>query len=133
MKNPPVEKILSYNHEARAIVVINGRLTARRITVIAHLITRGVADGARNDQAHRNLEIVSTSPPLIIIRMHLLVRRNRALFGELDHMHARRIARCPARPAFQRRLQFPDRRVARPADVFERDAGFGFTAMALDL
>jgi hypothetical protein len=49
MKNPPVEKILSYNHEARAIVVINGGLTARRITVKTHLITRVVADGAQND------------------------------------------------------------------------------------
>ena len=71
--------------------------------------------------------------PLIIIRMHPLVGRDRALHGELDHMHAWRITRRPARAAFQRRLNFPDRRIARPADVFERDAGLGFTAMAFDV
>jgi hypothetical protein len=74
-----------------------------------------------------------TLPPLIIIRMHPFVRRDLALLRELDHVDARRIARRPARPAFQRRLKFPDRRIAWPADVLKRDAGLGFTAMAFDL
>jgi hypothetical protein len=35
-----------------------------------------------------NPEIVSTSPPLIIIRMHPLIGRDLALLRQLDHMNA---------------------------------------------
>ena len=38
-----------------------------------------------------------------------------------------------ARSAFQRRLKFPDQRIAPPADVFKRNAGLGFAATAFDL
>jgi len=48
-------------------------------------------------------------------------------------MHPWRIAQRPARPAFQCGLVFPDRRVARPADRAERDAGLDLTAVAFDL
>jgi hypothetical protein len=37
-----------------------------------------------------------TSPPLVIIRMHPLVRRDLALHRQLDQMHPWRIARRPA-------------------------------------
>lgn len=46
-------------------------------------------------------------------------------FGQLDHMHARRISAFLARPAFQRGFQFPDRRIARAPDSIERNAGLG--------
>jgi hypothetical protein len=52
---------------------------------------------------------LTSLPPFIIIRMHSLVGRDLALLRE------------------------PDRRIARPADVFKRDAGLGFIAMAFDL
>jgi hypothetical protein len=77
--------------------------------------------------------IVSTLPPIIIIRMRPKVRRDLALRRQLDHVHPWRIARRPARPAFQRRLKFPDRRIARPAYGVERQAGAGLAPMALDL
>jgi hypothetical protein len=42
-----------------------------------------------------------------------------ALSCQLDHVHERRTSRRPARSAFQRRLKFPDQRIARPAHVFK--------------
>jgi hypothetical protein len=50
--------------------------------------------------------------------MHPRVRRNLALLRQLDHVNRRRMSRRPARPAFQRRLKFPDRCIARTADMF---------------
>jgi hypothetical protein len=38
-----------------------------------------------------------------------------------------------ARSAFQRRLQFPDRRILRTADSVEQKAGVRLTALAHDL
>jgi hypothetical protein len=43
-----------------------------------------------------NPKIVSNSPPIIIVGMHPSVRRYLTLFGELDHMHGRRMFRRPA-------------------------------------
>jgi hypothetical protein len=65
--------------------------------------------------------------------MHPNVGHGLALFREPDHVHRWRVSRCSARSAFQRGLKFPDRRIARPADVFERNAGFGFAATAFQL
>jgi hypothetical protein len=41
--------------------------------------------------------------------VHPSIRRDLALLRQLDHVNTWRIARRPARPAFQRRLKFPDR------------------------
>jgi hypothetical protein len=65
--------------------------------------------------------------------MHPHGNRDLSLFGELDHVHRRRVSPSLARSAFQRRLKFPDRRIARTPDRIERDAGFGFAAGAFDL
>jgi len=65
--------------------------------------------------------------------MHPLVGRDRAGFGQLDHADRRCIATLPAGPAFQRRLELPDRRVSRSADGAERQARPGLAAIALDL
>src|SRR5258707_1196275 len=69
--------------------------------------------------------------PVIVVRVHPDIRRGLPFFGEPDHVHRRRVSRRSARPAFQRRLEFPDRRSARPAHMFERKAGLGFAAAAL--
>jgi hypothetical protein len=61
------------------------------------------------------------------------LRRDLALLRQLDHMHRRRVSPLLARPAFQRRLKFPDRRIAGTPDRVERDAGAGLTAVAFDL
>jgi hypothetical protein len=66
------------------------------------------------------------------IRMHPNVRNDFALPREPDHVHRRRVSRRPARSAFQRRLQFPDRRIARTPDRIERDARSGLAAMAFN-
>jgi len=58
-----------------------------------------------------------------IIRMHPNVGHGLPLGREPDHVHRRGVSRRPARSAFQRGLKFPDRRVARPADVLKRNAG----------
>src|SRR5213075_814240 len=42
----------------------------------------------------------------------------------------RRVAALPARPALQRGLKLPDRRVARPADSIQRQARLGLAAIA---
>jgi hypothetical protein len=47
--------------------------------------------------------------------MHPLVRRDLPRLGQLDHVHRRRIAALSARPAFQRGLELPNRRIPRPA------------------
>jgi hypothetical protein len=65
--------------------------------------------------------------------MYPRVRRDFTLLRELDHMHGRRMSGCPARPAFQRRLKFPDRRIARASDGIERQTGARLTTLALDL
>jgi hypothetical protein len=65
--------------------------------------------------------------------MHPKIGRDLARLGQLDHVHRRRVAAFLARPAFQRRLKFPDWRIPRPADVGERQAGARLTALALDL
>jgi hypothetical protein len=49
--------------------------------------------------------------------MHPKIRCDFALLRELDHVDAWRIARRPARPAFQRRFKFPDRRIAARANT----------------
>src|SRR5712675_2990031 len=65
--------------------------------------------------------------------MHPEIRRDLARPGQLDHVHRRLVAALAARAAFQRRLQFPDRRIARPADRVERQARAGLAAVAFDL
>jgi hypothetical protein len=69
----------------------------------------------------------------IIVGMHPGIRRDLPLLGQPDHMHRRRVAGRLAGPAFERRFQLPDRRIARPADRIERKAGAGFAAMTHDL
>ena len=60
------------------------------------------------------------------------VRCDLARFGQLDHVNWRRVSAFLARPAFQRRLQFPDRRIARTPDRIERQARAGIAAVAFD-
>ena len=60
------------------------------------------------------------------------VGRDLPLLGQLDHVNWRRVSVFLARPAFQRRLQFPDRRMAR-TDRIERQARAGPAAIAFDL
>jgi hypothetical protein len=69
----------------------------------------------------------------LFVRMHPEIRRDLARFGQLDHVHWRRVAAFAARSAFQRGFKLPDRRVPWPADVGERETGAGLTAIALDL
>ena len=47
-------------------------------------------------------------------------------------MNGRRVAAFPARPAFQRRLKLPDRRITGTSDRIKRDTGAGLTAVAFD-
>ena len=61
------------------------------------------------------------------------VGRDLPLLGQLDHVNWRRVSAFLARPAFQRRLQFPDRRIARTPDRIERQARAGPAAIAFDL
>jgi hypothetical protein len=65
--------------------------------------------------------------------MHPKIRRDLALHRQLDHVNRRRMSKRTARPAFQRRLKFPDRRIARTADMFKRNAGACFAAVAFHL
>jgi hypothetical protein len=78
-------------------------------------------------------KIVLTAPSSFLIRMHPNIDRDLPLLRELDHVHGRRVSPFLARSAFQRRLKFPDRRIARTTDRIERNAGAGLTSMALDL
>src|SRR5947209_15174943 len=76
-----------------------------------------------------NAGVVARSP--LLARMHPLVRRDLPPLRQLDHVHRRRIAALAAVAAFQRRFQFPQRRVARAADGVERQACAGLAAVAL--
>jgi hypothetical protein len=60
------------------------------------------------------------------------VGRDLPLLGQLDHVNWRRVSAFLARPAFQRRFQFPDRRLARTPDRIERDARAGLAAVAFN-
>jgi hypothetical protein len=64
--------------------------------------------------------------------MHPNVRRDFPLLGQLDHVNWRRVPPLLARPAFQRRLQFPDRRIAQTPDRIERQARARLAAMAFN-
>ena len=68
-----------------------------------------------------------------MVRMHPNVRRDLALFGQPDHVHRRSVSRRSARSAFQRRLEFPNRSVARAPDRIQRQTGSRFAAFAHDL
>jgi hypothetical protein len=57
--------------------------------------------------------------------------RDLPLLGQLDHVNWRRIG-LSVRPAFQYRLQFPDRRIARTPDRIEGDARAGLAPMAFN-
>src|SRR5258705_6870649 len=67
------------------------------------------------------------------MRMHPEIRRDLPRLGQLDHVHRRHVAALAAGPAFQRRFEFPDRRIAGTADGVERKARAGLAAVALDL
>src|SRR3981081_2935411 len=64
----------------------------------------------------------------IIVRMHPDVWQGLPLFREPDHVNRRRVSRRSACAACQRGLEFPDRHIARPANVLERNTGLGFAA-----
>jgi hypothetical protein len=66
------------------------------------------------------------------IKMNPDVTRDLPLLGQLDHVKWRRVSAFLARPAFQRRFQFPDRRIARTPDRIERDARACLTTVAFD-
>ena len=70
---------------------------------------------------------------MIIIGMRLNIRSDLAIRRQPDHMHGRRLSSLLAESAFQRRFQFPDRRIARSPDRVERNARFGLAAVAFDL
>ena len=72
-------------------------------------------------------------PPIIVIRMYPRIRDDLPLFGQPDHMHRWRVSPLLARPALQRRLKLPYRRVTRTPDRIERNSGARFTAMVFDL
>ena len=65
--------------------------------------------------------------------MHPTIRRSLARLRQLDHVNGRRISALLARPAFQRRLKFPDRGIARMPDRIERYAVARVLAVAFDL
>jgi hypothetical protein len=60
------------------------------------------------------------------------VRRDLPLHRQLHHVHGRFVTARSARPAFQRRFKFPDRRIARTPDRVERQARAGFAVVAFD-
>jgi hypothetical protein len=62
--------------------------------------------------------------------MHPKVRRYLARFSQPYHVNRRRITLRSARPAFECRFQFPDRRAARAADGIKRNASARFAAAA---
>jgi hypothetical protein len=67
-------------------------------------------------RAGRSLESAVMRPSPLLVRMHPDVRRDIALPRQPHHVHGRLVPPRSARPAFQRRLKLPDRRVARTAD-----------------
>ena len=69
----------------------------------------------------------------LFVRMHPKVRRNLARLRQLDHVHGWSVAAFPARSAFQRCFELPQRRVAWPADGIERQARSRVAAVALNL
>src|ERR1700752_5395323 len=69
----------------------------------------------------------------IILGVNPVIGGDFLLLGEANHLHPRRIPGRPACATFERGLQLPDRRVARPADGFQRKAGTCFAALAFDL
>jgi hypothetical protein len=69
----------------------------------------------------------------LLVWMYPNVGHGLPRLGEPDHVRRRRVSRCPARPAFQCRLELPYWGVPRPADAVERDAGFSFAPVASDL
>src|SRR5438876_476802 len=74
-------------------------------------------------------DMVST----FFIRMHPLVRRNLPLLGQLDHADRRLVTPRAARSASERCLQFPDRRITRPADSIQRHARPCLASATFDL
>jgi hypothetical protein len=56
-----------------------------------------------------------------IVGMHPNLGRDLRLLRQLDHVNGWRISAFLARPTFQRRFKFPDRRVARTPDRVEAD------------
>jgi hypothetical protein len=61
------------------------------------------------------------------------VRCDPARFGQLDHVNRRRVSPLLARPAFQRRLQFPDRRIAQTPDrILQRRLNFKPAVFAIE-
>src|SRR5258707_3394343 len=65
-----------------------------------------------------------------LVWMHPEVRGDLARFGQLDHVYRGRVAAFPARPAFQRGFELPDRGIPRPPDRIEGKAGASLTAIA---
>jgi hypothetical protein len=70
-----------------------------------------------------------TNPPSVtgwfLVRMHPDVGSDLACLGQLDHVHGRRVSRRSAGSAFQRRLKFPDRRIAQKPDCVRRNSRSG--------
>jgi hypothetical protein len=64
--------------------------------------------------------------------MHPIVRRNFPLFGQLYHMHRRRVSPLLARSIFQRGFKLSYRCVPWTANRIERDAGPDYRAFASD-
>jgi hypothetical protein len=85
-----------------------------------------------SDPEHCIFRAASVLSPIIIVGMHPSLRRDLALHHQPDHVHRRRMSRRSAWSVFQRRLTFPDRRTALPANGIELDAGASLAAMALD-
>src|SRR5512144_2720468 len=61
------------------------------------------------------------------------VRRDFARLRQLDYADRRLVATRATRPASERRLQLPDRRVTRPADRIQRHACPCLASTTLDL
>jgi hypothetical protein len=53
----------------------------------------------------------------LFVRMYPFVGCDLPLLGQLDHMHRWRVAALPAGSAFQRRFQFPQRRISWAPDA----------------
>ncbi len=81
-------------------------------------------------QLHRVPLHLARFSSAIVIGMNPGIGSNAALLGQPDHSYRGRGARRPARAAFQRRFELPDRRIARPSDRIERQTGAGFATAA---
>jgi hypothetical protein len=62
--------------------------------------------------------------------MNPFVRRDLALFSQLDHVNSRLVSPRATRSATKRRFKLPDRRIARSSNRIKRNAGLGFASMA---